>query len=155
MAHVSNINISQNVWWVERDAILIAYYSSSTDSFTSPDAVKTVTLFYIQRPDKFLLAGETPARDGFSSGDIYLNVALDGSIQMPESTFFNQTPEIPEQFHEALVARVIGNGYERKVDTLPLASYFLQKYDAGVKLAKKYSYRGRDGSIIQPSPIDF
>jgi len=74
---------------------------------------------------------------------------------MPESTFFNQTPEIPEQFHEALVARVIGNGYERKVDTLPLASYFLQKYDAGVKLAKKYSYRGRDGSIIQPSPIDF
>ena len=155
MAHASSINISQTVWWVERDAILLAYYSSTGDKFTSPDAVKTVSIFYIQRPDKFLLAGESPERDGFSAGDSYLDVTLDNSVQMPEATFFNQRCEIPEQFHEALVARVIGNGYERKVDTLPLASYFLKKYEDGVKQARKYSYRGRDGSVIQPSPQDF
>jgi hypothetical protein len=151
----SNTNFSQWLWWVERDSILLAYYSSTTDTFTSPtEADKKVTLFYIQRPDKFLLENEAPERDGFSGTDVYLGVDLAAGV-MTEAGFWDQECEIPEQFHEALVARVIGNGFERRAETLQLATYFLNKYNAGVKEAKKYSYRGRDGSIITPQPQAF
>ena len=63
--------------------------------------------------------------------------------------------EIPEQFHEALIARVIANGYERKAETIPLAQHFMMKYETGLKQAKNYSYRGRDGSKQTISPMDF
>jgi len=153
----NGVNTSQWVWWVERDSIMIAYYNHDTDEFDSPTEAKTVTLFYIQRPDKFLLQGESPERDGFSDGSIYLsvNTAIDTNTQLKKEAFWLQESEIPEQFHEALVARVIANGYERKIETLNLASYFLDKYEAGVKEAKKYSRRGRDGSPVTISPIDY
>ena len=151
-----NLNISQNVWWVERDSVLLAYYSSATDKFTSPSTAGIkVTLFYIQRPDKFLLKGESPERDGFSSGDEYLGVTLDSGTSVTDVTFWDQEPEIPEQFHEALIARVVANGYERKPETIQLATYFLSKYDNGVRECRKYSYRGRDGSQIVPMGQDF
>ena len=63
--------------------------------------------------------------------------------------------EIPEQFHEALINRVIANGYERKAETIPLAQHFHMKYEQGVREAKKYSYRGRDGSKQTIAPMDF
>ena len=74
---------------------------------------------------------------------------------MSSSSFFEQESEIPEQFHEALVARVIANGYERNAETIKLASYFLSKYEAGVREAKKYSRRGRDGSQISIKSVDY
>ncbi len=152
----NNFIISQNVWWVERDSVLISYYDSSTEKFVSPTEIKTITLFYIQRPDKFLLAGESPERDGFVASDSYLTGgALDSGLNLTSASFFDQESEIPEQFHEALIARVIGNGYERDVETIKLASYFLSKYEAGVREAKKYSRRGRDGSKITISSQDF
>lgn len=150
-----NTNISQWLWWVERDSVLIGYYDASTDKFTSPSvAGKKVTLFYIQRPDKFLLNAETPERDGFSGTDEYLGVNLVAG-KMADAVVFEQECELPEQFHESLVARVIGNGYERKAETIQLATYFLNKYNVGVKQARVYSYRGRDGSLISAKQQDF
>ena len=153
----AHLNISQNVWWVERDSVMIAYFNASTGTYSSPAEVKVVTLFYLQRPDKFLLVGEKPERDGFSNGDEYLSKAsaIDANIKMKSDSFWEQESEIPEQFHEALVARVIGNGYEREAQTINLASYFLKKYLDGVKEAKRYSRRGRDGSQISIKAVDF
>ena len=153
-----NLSISQWLWWVERDAILIGYYDQSLDKFTSPSASAVkITLFYIQRPDKFLITGETPERDGFLNEDSYLGVDLSNADPplMLEANMLSQESEIPEQFHEALVSRVIASGYERRVDTIQLASYFLQKYEIGVKECKKYAYRGRDGSPITIRTQDF
>ena len=153
-----NLNISQWLWGVDRDSVLLAYYDSSNDSFKSPTEAKKVTLFYIQRPDKFLIKGESPERDGFADGDDYLGVALEtvgDDLTVTDAKFWEQEAEIPEQFQEALIARVIANGYERRADTIPLASHFLGKYEAGVREAKKYSYRGRDGSMLQRIPMDF
>jgi|TARA_R100001530_G_C4307237_1_gene152043 hypothetical protein len=144
-----SMNISQWVYWLERDSLLLAYYSEATDKFSSPSETgKKVHLFYIARPDKYLLSGESPERDGWGANDTYLNVSLDSNIEMTDASFWGQENDIPEQFHEALVARVIANGYERQAETLQLASYFINKYEVGVKEAKKYSYRGRDGSAI-------
>lgn len=152
-----SVSISQWLWWVERDSIMIAYYDESTDKFTSPTESQKVTLFYIQRPDKFLISGESPERDGFVAEDSYLGVDLSNASPplMTDDVMLAQECEIPEQFHEALVARVIANGYEMRVDTIQLASYFLQKYEIGVKGCKQYSYRGRDGSPIAIRTQDF
>ena len=53
-----SLNTSQWLYWLERGALLLAYYDESTDKFTSAsEAGKKVTIFYIGRPDKFLLSG--------------------------------------------------------------------------------------------------
>ena len=128
----TNLNISQNLWWTERDSILIAYYDSSTGKFSSPTIVKQINLLYIQRPDKFLVPGESPERDGFTTATTsavtgsYLGTELGGTDTTPTmqvTQYLTQDCEIPEQFHEALVNRVIANGYERKVETLPLSKF--------------------------------
>ena len=154
-----SLNTSQWLYWLESGALLLAYYNESTDKFTSPsEAGKKVTIFYIGRPDKFLLSGEVPTRDGWGANDTYLKVSLNSDIEMTDAVFWGQdiSEEIPPQFHEALIARVIANGYERNAETLQLASYFLQKYEAGVKEARKYSFRGKDGSpLYTVKPMDF
>ena len=153
----SNINLSQAVWWVERDSLLIAYYDAGAGKFTNlTDTSKVVSLLYIQRPDKFLITGETPERDGFTAQDTYLGTTLSNAeTPLMESTKYKlQECEIPEQFHETLINRVIANGYERKVE-IPLANYFHQKYAVGVKKGKAYAYKGRDGSKISITPSDF
>ena len=149
-----SLNVSQWLWWTERDSLLLAYYSETTDEFTSPSDVRKVHLLYVQRPDKFLVPGETPERDGFSGTDTYLEVPL-ASGEMTETNYLNQVCEIPEQFHEALIARVIANGYERNADTIPLAQHFHMKYEQGVKLCKSYAGKGRDAVYGQLTPIDF
>ena len=74
---------------------------------------------------------------------------------MKESDYLKQETELPEQFHEALVNRVIANGYERKVETIPLSQHYMAKYEVGVRKAKAYAFRGRDGSRLAMKPMDF
>lgn len=159
-----NVNISQYLWWTERDSVLIAYYDASTDKFSSTQEIKAINLLYIQRPDKFLVPGESPERDGFKTfatsnvDGQYLGAELAGTDSTPtmqESQYLKQETEIPEQFHEALVNRVIANGYERKVETIPLSQHYMGKYETGVRKAKAYAFRGRDGSRLSMKPMDF
>ncbi len=159
-----SLNISQYLWWTERDSVLIAYYDASIDEFVSVSEVKPVNLLYIQRPDKFLVPGESPERDGFKTfatsniDGAYLGTELGGTDTTPtmqEAEYLKQECEIPEQFHETLVNRVIANGYERKPETLPLANHYMQKYEVGVRKAKAYAFRGRDGSQLAMKPMDF
>ena len=151
-----SLNISQWLWWLERDALHLGYYSADTDLFTSPSVAGTkVTIFYIQRPDKFLMPGEAPERDGFEANDVYLNINLDGSTQLAVADFDNQVAEVPPQFHEAIINRAIARGYEKSVETIKLAQYFDAKYDMSLRDAKRYSSRGRDGSQITSKPMEF
>tara|TARA_R100001244_G_scaffold115305_1_gene85501 strand:- start:41 stop:508 length:468 start_codon:yes stop_codon:yes gene_type:complete len=151
-----SLNISQWLWWLERDALHLGYYSSDTDIFTSPTtAGKKVTIFYIQRPDKFLVPGEGPERDGFEASDVYLGVSLDSNVQMATGNFDNQVAEVPPQFHEGIINRAIARGYEKSVETIKLAQYFDAKYDMSLRDAKRYSSRGRDGSQIVSKPMEF
>ena len=154
----SNVNLSQTVWWVERDSLLIAYYDAGIGKFINhTDTTKKISILYIQRPDKFLVPGETPERDGFVAGDTYLNTLLSNATPalVTETTYLTQECEIPEQFHEVLIQRVIANGYERKIETLKLSMHFMSKYENGVRKGRQYSYKGRDGSKISITPSDF
>ena len=64
----------------------------------------------------------------------------------------NDTPDIPTQFHEALVFKAIAQLYEDpRQQNLQAAQYFDQKYQVALKNAKKYARSNRQvGGVIKP-----
>lgn len=128
-------SVSQWVYWIERDAIWVAYYDPSKadeDAFTSPDSTvagKKITVFYFKKSDHFDLPSASNAWEA-------------------------QAPEIPEQFHSALVDKAISIGYERQPETIQLAQYFSQKFDKSVHEGRRYAYRGRTGTFKTIKQVD-
>lgn len=121
---------SNYVWWVERDAIWIAKYDPKDSTFSSPDdSLIDVHLFYYKKPDHFALP---------SASD----------------TWGTQQPEFTVQFHQALVNRVVGEGFEKKGD-VQAAGYWFQKFEKNVRDARGYAYRGRVSQFKQIAPQDF
>ena len=88
-----SLNISQYLWWTERYSVLIAYYDASIDEFVSVSEVKPVNLLYIQRPDKFLVPGESPERDGFKT---FATSNIDGAYLGTELGGTDTTPTMQE-----------------------------------------------------------
>tara|TARA_R100000406_G_scaffold75408_1_gene55840 strand:- start:671 stop:1066 length:396 start_codon:yes stop_codon:yes gene_type:complete len=129
-------SIRQWVWWTERGAIWIGYYDENKtdeEQFTSPDdtvAGKDITVFYYKKSDHFTLPS---ASDAWES----------------------QVPEIPEQFHDALVNKAIAIGYEKSPEGIPMAQYFNGKFEDDVKNGRKYAYRGRTGTFKEIGATDF
>ena len=66
-----------------------------------------------------------------------------------------ETHEMPSQFHQHLVEKAIGMGYELKPNGLGQAQYFEAKYEAGVRRGRKFAYRGRTSTIKTISPTDY
>lgn len=63
-----------------------------------------------------------------------------------------KVPNIPVQFHEVLVYKAISQLYEdeRKRD-FSAAQYFEQKYQKGLREAKKFARRGNQkGGVVRP-----
>jgi hypothetical protein len=110
----------QYVWWIERDSIGIALLdpmTSQKNTFSSPDAAYTITIFYYKKPT----ALKTLDTAGADLTDI---------------------PDIPTQFHQYLIDRAIQLGYEQAADPR-MSSYFEKKYEKGVKEGKTFANRGR------------
>ena len=107
------------VWWIERDSIAIATQSDSStvaDQFSGPADGKEVTLFVTTRCDHFTT---TLTEDLSTTG-------------------------LPDEFHDAIIAKAIQRGYEMKDPQL--AQYWGMKFDQQRIEAKKYANIGRDGS---------
>ena len=92
-------------------------------------------------------ATNTVTRDGYTSDwssiteaksfRIYA-ISRDDDISIDEPT--NSFNQIPVQFHETIVYKVIANGYKEPRNINPqLAQYFDGEYLAGIKEAKKFS----------------
>ena len=120
----------ENVYWIERDSIAIAKLDSSEDidnRFTGPEASKTITLFVTRYDDEFIEA---------DSGS--------GQIGMDDS------PSIPEEFHDALVFKAVQKGYELKLGKDPklfnVAAYWRAGYDKLVKEGLQYANNERISS---------
>mgnify|MGYP003627836703 FL=1 len=65
----------------------------------------------------------------------------------------DDSPEIPDQFHEALVYKVIADLYKIPGDTfnLQLAQYYDQMFDSQVREGKKFASRNKvGGGYIKP-----
>lgn len=118
---MSDRNIKQTVYWVERDSIGIALYdplATELNRFTSLTSARTVTLFYYKKADHFN--------------------TLDKA-----ASAMNETSELPVQFHQYLVDRVIQKGYEYKPEMIQMAPYFERKFEKGIKEGKMYANRSR------------
>ena len=119
------------VYWIERNAIAIA---ETVDNviYTSPTEIKQVTLFITSEDEKF------------TSTDTDSTL-----IGMNESTV------IPEEFHEALVMKVVQQGYESNPQLIKMAPYFENQYNLKVIEGKRMAKVGQDGSNISIVGQDF
>ena len=111
-------------YYVERDAIAIVKRSigDTSTTYNSPDEVKTVTIFAVKRPNKFISA----------------NTGVTNT-----TTGYTEEPDIPEEFRHAIVAKAIQRGYELNPQTLQVASYWERQYNLGVIEGKRYANTGR------------
>lgn len=132
MPHYTN---PKRFWFTERGKIAFVESGSSTtvDGVTttilSLSEAKTVRVKAIANAVHFTTQ-ETPGDD---SEDGLMVAEYDDPTKGPLG-------EIPNQFHEALVYKVIANGYrEPRNLEIQLAQYFDGEYSKGVKNAKKYS----------------
>jgi len=121
------------VWWTERDAVGIAKFNPNSERFSSPGSSqngKKITLFYYKKATAFT----EPSSGSFS---------------------WTATSDFPGQFHDYLVAKAIALGYEKKPQQIPLAQYFHEKFEKGVREGRKYAYRARAGTVKYIKPVDF
>ena len=125
MAHNTENTIAKHkVYWIERDSIGLAEYDSTRtgkNAYTSLTSALTVTLFYYKKATHFN--------------------TLDNNTAMTEQS------EIPLQFHQYLVDRVVQLGYEQKPEMIQMAPYFEQKFEKGIKEGKMFANRGRISGI--------
>lgn len=121
---MSTTHTRNETWWIERGGIAIGTSSENSDAITGPSGGLTVTLYVIKNGDTFI------SSDSGSTGQIgYL-----------------EEPDIPEEWHEAILNYAIGKGYELEPSTIQQAGYFMTRYNEVVTEAKKTSHRGLDGS---------
>ena len=150
---------AQHVWWTERGAIWISYYDprlSEASQFKSPsDSSKDVHIFYYKKADPFKFENQA-VDDRSVVSSFYLESKVTGSAgsYKVSSSFLDQKSEIPEQFHEYLVDRAIQLGHEKK-GTLDIAQYYMMKFEAGIKLGKRFAYQARSGAPVRISPVDY
>ena len=77
---------------------------------------------------------------------------ISNDLDLDVSDFTNTWPNIPEQFHETVIFKVIASGYKDKRNmNLDVAQYFDNEYSLGVKEATKFSRSNYQASgMIKP-----
>jgi hypothetical protein len=104
----------------------------------------------------------TVTRDGFTSDWASISEAKDVRIyaisqdeDLSNNTMDGTFNEIPEQFHETILLKVIATGYKDPRNLqIDMAQYFDQEYNLGVKEAKKFS-RSNYGTTGHIRPQEF
>tara|TARA_Y100000310_G_C20309307_1_gene635490 strand:+ start:262 stop:654 length:393 start_codon:yes stop_codon:yes gene_type:complete len=124
------------VYWIERDKIAIAKLdrtaTSISSEFTGPDAGKVVTVFAVKYDSNF---GDTDS--------------VTNKIGPTES------PNIPVEFHESLIYKVLERLYSANLETVQLATYWNSRFEASVIEAKRYANIGRDGAAPKIKPAEY
>jgi len=111
----------ENVWWIERDSIGLAVYDaleSEKNRYASLSSALTVTLFYYKKGNHF--------------------TTLDAN-----TASMTEQSDLPIQFHQYLVDKVVQKGYEYKPEMIQMAPYFERKFEKGIKEGKMFANRGR------------
>jgi|14BtaG_2_1085337.scaffolds.fasta_scaffold27697_3 hypothetical protein len=109
------------VWWVKLGKLGIGYWddiNSEMKSFSAADITSGDTIRILYR--------RKPTK---------LTSTLSGK------------PDVPEQFHKAIMYRVMEQLSARKGDYKG-AKYYQSEYEKCLIMAKKYTNKGRDGSYV-------
>ena len=121
---MSTTHTRNEVWWIERGGIAIGTRSETSDQITGPTGDLTVTLYVVKNGDTF----------------------IESDTGVANQMGYLEAPDIAEEWHEALLAFVIGKGYEMNPETLSNAGYFMTKYNEYIAECKRTSHKGLDGS---------
>lgn len=136
-------NIKKNyVWWVEGNQLAIAYAKdaasgdtlladgtyNSTNSFKAPSTMGE----WISPHEVSSIRLVTVRKGEPTTGD------QSGTLM----TALTEVPEIPSQFHKALVYYAIARGHEKTADGLQVSQVFDAKYEMAVR--KGVSYMGNE-----------
>jgi len=129
----------ERFWYVDNNRLAIVEKNGTTTVDGANTVYKSVT------EAKPLSLHTISKADHFAAGD---NANYDSTTQGPLG-------DIPIQFHEALVYKVIAMGYKTPPSlNIELAQYFDMEYERVVKQAKKYAR----SAFIQTgviAPVDF
>lgn len=90
--------------------------------------------------------------DDISSGDTIRMLYRRKPAKLTST--LSETPDVPEQFHKAIMYRVMEQLSARKGDYKG-AQYYQIEYEKCLRMAKKYVNKGRDGSHISIAPHEF
>jgi len=133
------------VFWIGRigdppiDKIAIAKYDSSASidsKFTDAPAGKSINLSVVRNGNRFVSGSASAGQTGI-----------------------DDNPLIPEEFCDAIVAKAVQRGYERRMGENPqfmsLAQYWMSIFESMVKEGKKYANRGLSGVTHTIRPVDY
>jgi hypothetical protein len=132
----------ERFWFVSNNRLAIVEKNGTTTTDGASTVYKSIT------EAKPLRVHAISKADHFQKGQAIPSSEYDSSTQGPLG-------DIPVQFHEALVFKIIAMGYKTPPNMqIELAQYFDMEYISAVKSAKKYARRAfiQTGMI---SPVDF
>tara|TARA_R100000781_G_scaffold111803_1_gene78529 strand:- start:26 stop:418 length:393 start_codon:yes stop_codon:yes gene_type:complete len=121
------------VYWIDKDALAVADISSDNKTLSGPTA-GTLSL-HCSRHDAPFVKTETGATNS-------------NSVRIEHG--MTESPVIPVEYHEAICYKAIAHGYEKRLDTLPQAKYFLSKYEKAIASGKQEAntHKSEESSIV-------
>ena len=117
------LHSSGYVWWIERGKLAIGTTSDYGNTVSAPSTASHVIRVY----------GKEIATVDNGSGAELTKFTTGASINLDEYS------KLPEQFHDALIAKVMEYLYRKDVEGLPLADYWSKVYMTHLIEAKKYA----------------
>ena len=136
-------NVTEKVWWIETE-------SETANEVNDPQ----LGLAQYSRIDEnvtyaHLSAGKEIKIYGSVYDESFISANTGTGIGLEES------PNIPEDFHDALTHFVIMKGYEMKPEAIQLAQYFENKWNMCLSEGREYSNTDMQGSTPSIIPYDF
>lgn len=111
------------VWWVERGKLAIGTSSDHGSTVSPPSEASKVVRIY----------GKEVAPVDNGSGTDIAEFTTGASIDTA------QFSKLPEQYHEALIAKVMEKLYRKNVEGIQISQYWRSVYQDLLISAKKYS----------------
>lgn len=117
------LHSSGYVWWIERGKLAIGTTSDYGNTVSAPSTAGHVIRVY----------GKEIATVDNGSGTELTEFSTGASIDL------DQFSNLPEQFHDALIAKVMEYLYRKDLEGLPIADYWSKVYMTHLIEAKKYA----------------
>jgi hypothetical protein len=120
------------VYWIDKDALAIADMGTDRKTLSGPTA-GSLNLHCSRHDSPFVApdAGSTVSGVRVETGMV-------------------ESPVIPVEYHEAICYKAIAHGYEKRLDTLPQAKYFLSKFEKAVASGKQEAntHKSEESSVV-------
>lgn len=116
------------VYWLERGQIAIATSNDYFNTFTSPTEAKTVRVYCVKRANHFAITSDID---------------------------YNQTTDLHDDFHNAVLYKASQMLHETNAETIPLAQYMEVQYEKELRKAKRMANTENINGTVVVRGYDF